>query len=453
MKTLRSLFLAIILFPVISSGQIQSVLPVSTAKNGSLTAVVYDWEVIGVNPSNLGWDVNHRLSFTILDAGISGQSKGMNMPTVATALGSASLISGALSWQKILGSPRGMNAYGDVNWFAVSFKIPVIPGAFAVNLRDRIIGNAFLGFNASEALIHSTDGEYTDARIMSFLNGTTLNYLHYREINLDYGVKLFSSSGGFGSAGPDLSKCFSFNKNNTNLGDEEASTYAGIGLKYIFGIADLNGGISGGGINAIYDMTPDYPNVPKGFFNTPGHGYAFDLGLSEKYRRWTFGWSVTDFGSIRWKHASSTVHDTNVAPIKYGSDFLNELKTGTLAGSTPASDFTTYLPAKMRVAASYILTKNWLLSADAIFPLNRVVGGLQGPYYAVGAQWKAPKIITLSTGFATTAYFGWGIPLGVTFSATKRIEFYAGTNDITAFLGKPSNANVSMGIWMFRYNL
>ncbi len=454
MKILKSLFPVILLFPFITIGQVQSVLPVGTAKDGSLTAVVYDWEVVGVNPANLGWDVNHRFSFTILDAGISGQSTGMNLPTLSNAIGSPSLITRATSWQSILGTPRGMNAYGDINWFAASFRVPVIPGAFAVNLRDRIMGTGYFGFNTSQALIHSGDETYSDATILSFFNGTSLDYLHYREINLDYGVKLFSSGGGFGSAGPDESKCFSFDKNNSNLGDDEASTYAGIGIKYIFGVADVNGGISNGGINAIYDMYPSYPNIPKDFFNTPGHGYALDLGLSEKYRRWTFGLSATDLlGSIRWKNGSETTHDTNVTPIKNGSDFMDELKTGTLGGSVPEGDYTTYIQAKIRLGASYILTKRVLLSSDIIFPLNSVVGGLQGPYFALGGQWKATKIITICTGFTTTTNFGWGLPLGVTVNATKRISFYAGTNDITAYLGKPTNANVSAAIWMFRYDL
>ncbi|HTB33130.1 MAG TPA: DUF5723 family protein [Bacteroidia bacterium] len=451
MKTYHSLLIAAILFPFISIGQIQSVLPVSTAKNGSLTAVVYDWEAIGVNPSNLGWSDNHQFSYTILDAGISGQSKGMNFPSLLTALQSGSLTSSALSWQSILGSPRGMNTYADINWFALSFRIPSIPGAFAINLRDRIIGNAFLGPGASQALIHSTDGIYNDATIMSFLNGTSLNYLHYREINFDYGVKIFGTAEGAHEV-TDISKCFSFSGKTLGGNDDQASTYVGVGFKYIFGVADLNGGVSGGGINAIYDMYNDYPNIPAGFFNTPGHGYAFDFGASEIYKRWTFGWSVTDFGSIKWKYAHATVNDTSVAPIKYGSDFMNELKNGTLASSTPAPDYTTYLPAKMRVGASYILNRRIMLSADAIFPLNKVVAGLQSPYYAIGGQWKATRIITISTGFATTANFGWGLPLGVTFNASHRIEFYMGTTDITAYLGKPSDANVSAAFWMFRYN-
>ena len=449
MKTTGSL-LAAILLSFVLSGQIQSVLPVGTAKMGTLTAVAYDWEVIGVNPSNLGWDCNHQFSFTLLDIGVSGQSKGMNFPTMVSALQSSSLTSSAESWQKILGTPRGMNTYADINWFALSFRLPSIPGAFAVNMRDRIIGNAYLGPEASQALMNSTDGEYNDAKIMSFLNGTKLNYEHYREINLDYGVRLF---GGAGSVDNSInsSKCFSFTKATSDFG-EEAETYAGVGFKYIFGVADLNGGVSEGGINAIYDIYNNYPNIPAGFFNTPGHGYAVDFGLSEIYKHWTFGWSITDYGSINWKHGYSTTGDTSVAPIKYGSDFMGELKSGTLAGSIPMGGYTTYLPAKMRVGASYILNKRIQLSADAIFPLNRVVGGLQGPYYGAGVQWKATKILTLCSGFSTTAYFGWGIPLGFTFNATRRIEFYAGTNDITAYLGKPTDANVSAAIWMFRYN-
>ena len=452
MKTYLSLLAAVTLFPIVLIGQVQSVLPVSTAKNGSLTAVAYDWEVIGVNPSNLGWNVNHEFSITVLDAGLSGQSQGMNMSTLGTALGSSSLVSSALSWQKILGAPRGMNAYGDINWFALSFRVPAIPGGFAVNLRDRITGTGYFGFNTSQALIHSVDGVNNDATILSYLNGTKLNYDHYREINIDYGVKLLGKPEEVGYTGSNINKCFSFDKKTGNY-DDGGSIYAGVGFKYIFGIADINGGVSDGGINATYDMNNNYPNIPASFFNTPGHGYAFDFGFSEIYKRWTFGLSATDLGQINWEHGKKTAHDTSVASIKYGSDFMNELKTGTLAGSVPAGYYSTPLPAKMRVGASYILNKKVLLSSDLIFPLNKVIGGQQSPYFALGGQWKAIRFITLSGGFATTAYFGWALPLGITFKATHGFEFYMGTNDVTAFLGKPNNANISVAVWMFRYNL
>ena len=446
MKATLAFLIVPLLLPIYSKGQIQSILPVSTAKNGSLTAVAYDWEVIGVNPANLGWSVNHQFSFTVLDAGMSAQSNGMSFPGLLTATESQSLVTRATSWQQILGAPNGMNADIDINWFAVSFRIPNFPGAFAANIRDRIASNAFLGSAGSQAMINSNDGVYNDVTIMSFLNGTQLSYEHYREINVDYGVGIYNTT----DNSDDVSKCFSFTKRELGSGDQ-LKLYGGIGIKYIFGIADINGGVSNGGLNAIYEINNHYPNLPGGFFNTPGHGYAFDLGLSAEYKHWKFGLSLTDIGTIKWSHGSIVTGDTNVATIKHGSDFINELKNGTIPGSQTAPSYSISTPSKVRAGASYKVNNRVTFSSDIVYPMVKVPDGLTGPYFALGAELKATKILTLSTGFATTQNFGWGIPIGATFNATPNIQFYIGMTDITSYFGK-QNATVSAAIWMFRYN-
>lgn len=447
MKRLILIFVSSVILPVISREQVQSVLPVATANNGALTAVAYDWSVIGVNPANLGWSINHTLSFTFLDMGVSGQSEGMSFPSLMSAFHSSNLISSANSWQQILGAPGGMNTNADINWFAVSFRLPQVPGAFAVNMRDRIEGNGFLGINASQAIMNSDNNVYDDQAILSFLDGTTLKYIHYREINVDYGLPLYVPNG-VDNTSPDLTKCFNFNSRNN-----QTAFYGGIGFKYLMGIADINSGILTDGIDATYNMNDNYPDIPGGFFNTPGHGFAFDLGLSAIYQRWKFGWSFTDLGSITWKHTLATTGDTNVATIRHGSDVINELENGTLAGTQPAPDYTTSLPAKMRLGISYKLTSLILLSSDFIMPLNQTSFGPSGPYFALGTQIKTSKYITICAGFAIATYYGWSIPLGITYSINKHIDFYLGTNDITGIIGKTNNADVSTAVGLFTFNL
>lgn len=444
MKNRIAFLIITTLAPFYSYAQIQTVLPISTAQNGSLTATAYNWQAIGVNPANLGWEENSKSSFTILDAGANGQSAGMSLGALSSALGSSSLVTRANSWQQILGAPNGMNVNADVNWFALSFRVPTIPGAFAVNMRDEVVGNGFLDINASQALIHSDDGEYNDATIMSFLNGTTLTYQHYREINFDYGVGLFNN----GDDANDISKCFSFT--SPTSGKNGINLYAGVGFKYIFGVADINGGVADNGLDALYDMNSHYPNIPGGFFNTPGHGYALDLGLGAKYKHWKFGLSVTDIGSIRWTHASVVNGDTNMAPVRNGNDLISELKTGTLAGTQAAGDYTTSLPTDVRLGASYKWSNKLTFSSDLIAPLNKLPGELQGPYFAVGAQWKTTKVVTLTTGIATAQYYGWGIPLGAILNATPHMQFYVGTTDITSYVGK-RGSDVSLATWLFSY--
>lgn len=450
MKFLPLSLIILLIFPIVSRGQIQTVLPVGTAKDGSLTAVAYDWEAIGVNPANLGWQVNHRLSFTILDVGASAQSEGNNFPAFMNLINSQNLISTSNSSQQVLGAPRGMNMAADVNWFAVSFRIPKIPGAFAVNMRDRVWGIGYLGPNTPLAVGNGENQVINDQATLAFLDGTTLQYTHYREINIDYGVPLFKL-GGDGTT--DINKCFSFSSRK-DMYDDEASVYAGIGFKYIIGYANVNGNVADSGINALYNINGSYPDIPppKGLFNGPGHGYAFDLGLSGIYKRWKLGISVTDLGSITWKQGFVTAHDTTIYTIRHGSDLWNQLIDGTLAGSVPAPSYSTSLPLKFRMGISFQWTPIFLLSADFIAPLNTSPIGPNAFYGALGAQIKVSRHIAIWTGFATAETYGWGIPLGFTFTVHKHFQFYLGTNDVSSYI-RPRDADVSLAVWMFRYNL
>ena len=449
MKIPFLLLIPLLLFPEISREQIQAVLPVGTAKDGSLTAVAYDWEVIGVNPANLGWQVNHKFSFTVLDAGVSAQSEGNNFPAFMNLINSQNLISSSNSSQQILGAPRGMNISADINWFAVSFRIPKIPGAFAINMRDRVWGNGFLGPNTPLAVGNGENQIFSDQATLVFLSSTSVQYTHYREINIDYGLPLFKF-GGDGTT--DINKCFTFS-GQKNVNTDQDGLYAGIGFKYLIGYANINANVDSG-INAVYNINSSYPDIPppKGLFNGPGHGYAFDVGLSAIYKRWKFGLSITDIGSITWKQGYVTFNDTTIYQIRHGSDLWNELINGTLAGSVPASAYTTALPYKLRAGVAFQWTPIVLVSADFIDPLNTSPIGPNALYGAVGAQIKIKRHVAVWTGFATAQGYGWGFPLGFTFTVDKHFQFYLGTSDVTSYI-RPRDADVSLAVWMFRYNL
>src|SRR6185312_10849824 len=266
--------------------------------------------------------------------GASGQGNGMSFGSLMQALNSPSIITRADNWQRIMGTGSGLNVNADINWFAVSFRAPKFPGTIALNVRDRVMANGFLGPNSANALSHSNDRVYNDSTILSLLSGTSLNYLHYREFNLSYGSPILNIQSSSSPTGedPDIAKCFSFTKGASRKTDpDKLALYGGVGVKYLLGLAYINSTVNNG-INATYAMTSHYPNLGPGFPNSPGHGVAFDLGLGAKYKKWTFSWSVTDLGSITWK-TSETIADTNVATIRHGSDMINQLKNGSLAGS------------------------------------------------------------------------------------------------------------------------
>ncbi|HSY77496.1 MAG TPA: hypothetical protein VK890_11600, partial [Bacteroidia bacterium] len=279
MKKLSLVFIAILSLPLVSKEQIQTVLPVATAENGALTSTVIDWNTIGINPSNLGWSTNHNLSFTFLNIGASGQSQGMNIATFMNANTSPDIVSSSNSWQNILGVTHGMSAYGDVNWAAASWRIPKFPGAFAVNIRDRVFANGELGPNAVNALSNFNNRDFNDATILTLLDGTSLNYYHYREINLAFGSPLLNLKAGSSDDDPDLAKCFSFGSKGGANGNN-VELFGGLGFKYLIGLANVTAQVANSGINANYVMSNNYPNIPQGLFSGPGQGFAFDLGLS-----------------------------------------------------------------------------------------------------------------------------------------------------------------------------
>jgi hypothetical protein len=449
MKTRLTLLLPAIVFPAIGWGQIGATIPVSDAKNGTLTSTVYDWEAIGINPANLGWSVNHQFSITLMDVGLYGQSEDMDFSRLTSAMHTSG-IPAVESWQNILSLPNGMTADADINWIAASFKVPTVPGAFAVSMRDRIMGNAALSANTTEALTINDTRVFNDAVTMQLLSGTRLHYIHYREFNLDYGSPLLNIKQTEEDESPGIAKCFSFSK-RTGVGSDQVALYGGIGIKYLIGYAHVDGNINNG-INATYSVANNYPNTLYTFGQAPGHGFAADLGLGAIWKRWTFGWSVTDIGSIKWSHTMTTTGDTNIAAITHGSDVLNELKSGTLGGSQQTTDAVTDLPAKMRFGASYRAGNKWLVSADIITSLNKTTDNLIGPYFALGAQYDVIRTVSLYAGLAYSNGYSLVMPIGATVTVNNHFQFYLGTTDITSYLGRNHNADISAGLWMFRYN-
>ena len=53
MKKIILFFIVGLSFPLYSLSQVDLCLPVATAKGGTVTALLYDWEAIGINPANL----------------------------------------------------------------------------------------------------------------------------------------------------------------------------------------------------------------------------------------------------------------------------------------------------------------------------------------------------------------------------------------------------------------
>jgi len=469
-------------YPFYSNAQIDLCLPVATARGGAVTALVNDWEAIGINPANLGWKSNHKFSITILGVGLSAQSSALDFNTLKNALispGDTFSKAQKQHFGEVFSNPNGLNLYGDVNWLAFSFNIPKV-GGFAMNLRDVLTAHLGLSKTAADIMfngLQSTayqDSSITLQKISHELAGTNFGLYYYRELNLDYGRELFHIGGG--QTGSVASFDVRTSEKSGSAGDTSDNAlrfYGGIGLKYLWGLADVYGQVTDGGINAHSSVSssfginygnkiPDFTSTSvANLFNNTGTGYGIDIGLSAVWKNWKFGVSATDLGALNWTHNTLTAIDTNMPKLQPGNNGINswsEIGNFAFADNSIMSfkggpDYTVPLPAKLRTGASYIVNKWVTLSADAVFPLNNVIGNIQTPFFAVAGQITIWKTLMICTGLAGSQVYGFDVPFGITFSLKNFVQFYIATSDIVTYFGRTNNPNISAAFGLLRFNL
>jgi hypothetical protein len=452
MRKINLLLNITILFPICLRAQLNFVFPVGTAKGGAITAQANDWEVIGVSPSNLGWESNDRISFTILNIGISAQADQLTLPNVEK------IISGKDTnmLERIASSHSGLNIYGNFIWAAFSIKIPKI-GGLALSISDRAFGNitmspnitsssqfqtafaaiastAFTSQNAQkfngQVNINTADSLQMLVNTLNSFSGSYVSMYEFREINVDYGRELFK-------IGSDDSTAFKF--------------YGGVGLKYLIGLADIHGQFVNGTVTADYaiENNPIYSPIPS---NAPGQGYGIDIGTSMVYKKWKFAVAVTDIGSINWTGTHATLNDTIVAEriITDRSDSSNSSNVKNYI-QTNGEKFTTILPSKFRLGASYKVNNLLTVASDVIMPLNNAVGNLIGTYYSIAGHLTLFKALVLDAGFATAKNYGVVMPMGIAFG--HKVQIYFGVNDVLTYFGKTTNTDLSAAVGLIRVNL
>jgi len=452
MKKITFLSVTTLLISFCLNAQLNFVYPVGTAKGGALTAQATDWEAIGVSPSNLGWESNDRISATLLNIGISAQADLLTLPNVENMINNKD----TTILEKIASSHSGLNIYGNFIWAAFSIKIPKI-GGLAISISDRAFGNitmspaitsnsqyqtafaaiastAFTPQNAQKfnnnVNVNTADSLQMLVNTLNSFSGSYVSMYEFREINVAYGTRILK-------IGADDSTAIKI--------------YGGFGFKYLIGLADLHGQFVNGTVTADYaiENSPSFSPIPSG---PPGSGYGIDLGASMVYKRWKFAVAATDLGSINWSGTHATLNDTTVAEriITDRSDSSNSSNIKNYI-QTNGEKFTTILPAKFRMGASYKVNKMVTVASDVILPLNNAVGNLVGTYYSISCHLSLFKALVFDAGFATAKNYGVVMPMGIAFG--HKVQIYFGVNDILTYLGKTTNTDLSAAVGLIRVNL
>jgi Family of unknown function (DUF5723) len=427
----------LILIPLVSSAQLSLGSPSTIANGGAVTAKVDEWMAIGVNPANLGWDENPTFSFSILNFGADFQAQSLYFSTFSQSFSS---IGGSFSnaekqnLENVI-SPPGLVFNSEVTWISSSFFINKI-GGFGIGITDRVFGGFTLNRNASNILFNGINPEqYVDSTltrnsISKELDGSTIAYTHLRELNIDFGRKILQIG--------------------SNYDPNKFEIFGGIGLNYIWGLANLEEQVIGENIAGNYSAN----NSDLGEeFSSPGHGLGIDLGLSAKYKLWKFGISVTDLGFVRWTQNRKESLDTTIAQLEASGLSVNSIYSTSIPftdilQNSPAPDYTTNLPTQLRLGADYEPEKMFEFSSDLVFPLNKALGNLPDPYMVVAGEVHAPKGFDFNMGIEASA-LGVGIPMGIFLGPLK---LYVGTGDIFSLLGFNKNSNLSLVVGIFHYD-
>jgi Family of unknown function (DUF5723) len=458
------LFIGLLLLSINALSQIDNGTTTATGKGGASTALLRNWDAIGINPSNLGWFDNHMVSIGVFNFGITAQSDALQSKALRKALINPSdTFTGAdkAFYAKSFNSPNALNLQTNLTWGAASVYFPKL-GGIAVSLRDRAYAHVGLNKNAADLIFNGQNAAFLQdtstytKTLGQLFDSTNISFLHYRELNFAYGRRLIGTG------------------TEDENGNPAFQLYGGIGLKILWGFSSIdaqaeNGVLSGNGsistdynvnYSAINNFTPQSSSL---VFNANGTGMAFDAGASIILKgKFIFGASLTDVGSITWKNNQLFSADTLMTAPDTTNMGLNSWDVATqssfafanngLLNYGPGSNFKTVLPSRLRLGAGMKFEK-FEMALDLVLPLANKDLNLSSPYMAIGAEYNILGFVKINAGFSGNPDLGWSVPVGVIAGIGGVVELGIATGDILTFLDKSRDPYLSMSFFALRVNI
>jgi hypothetical protein len=271
------------------------------------------------------------------------------------------------------------------------------------------------------------------------------------------------------------------------------SAYAGVGIKYLQGIALIDVAAENNQLTkdnivasrtlgltildsvAVRDKDQAYQGFIQNatdlnkFFSAEsvGSGLALDLGINMVIKRNLYvGLAVTNIGNINWSSNTFKLQNDKLEAIEGGG--LNNYNilaasanTFKLAGQGAAlklkgtGEITENVPSVIRVGTSYEYFRTFHIGLDVIIPRNRAAGNLENPLVTLGGEYRLTRYIRLSSGISVGGNQARpNIPAGVVFSFRKRwFEAGVATRDIISYLPflNTENSTISFSAGFFRF--
>lgn len=430
----------------------------ATGKGVSSTFVT-DYHCLGINPANLGWRAYDEKKITMgtSEFGMSIYSESLAKQDLRDniwgVIKSGSLDS--LTYEDKIAAAEGFASDFAFNWdynmFGFSFQNEKL-GGIAIGIRSRASWASSFSDDFSDLLFNGKFSQQFDSlayfngidtsmianygnmspdsarnvlngsfaiplRISEIIGDSYLRLSMNREYHLGYGRKLFGN-------------------------DSTFAMYAGVGAKFIQGVAMMNlAGDGNGGYTMVSAFSPgfdiDYaaglPSLEKqvnNFWRSPvGYGYGFDVGVNiSLFNKLHLAASVTNVGQM--KYTGNVFRGTDTLVIDYQALGLEDMN---ISNSIPelleetglfklqgVSDTTISLPGNVRFGASMEIGEFVHVGADLVAPFNTALpGSVNGFAWGIGGDAIIPagkSKIFIMAGVTGGGGYDIQVPLGINFA-------------------------------------
>lgn len=434
----------------------------NVARGGVSNTFVTDYQVIGINPANLGRSGNARVALTIGEFGVGVGSQSLTRSQLEKFVrhsGEDLNRAEKLELARAFTSDNTLNLSVDATPIALSVVLPVV-GAFAFNVRQRATGHMALNQNTAELLFLGKEASIypktfnpaTAPLISEVMDGTAVQLAAYNEYNIAYGRNILTLPG--------------------------LKLSGGVGYRYIQGLGVVDVRSENGKLDAYTALSPqfdiDYGKITGNpsfnqrkdtgeLLQPVGRGNGFDAGLAAELGKVVrAGVSVTDMGSMTWEGNLLTANDQKLRRLRSSGvnsyEFVTELAdlfvngTDSLIQYKPAQKQRAQLPTKLRAGIGLKVGTRLEVGIDVTQPLNNVAGNIPDTFYGLGIDVKPLKWIRLSTGISRGAGYKTGFPVGFAI-ATSAYEFGFSTRDLQGLLTDDDNPYGSIALGFLRLKI
>jgi len=491
----RLLLISLLLNSINLFSQTEFIAYTATGK-GVASTFVTDYHALGINPANLGWQRYPDKHFTtgttefgvsIYSSSLSKQGLRDNLWAVmkSQSLDTLTTQQKADAVRDFAGSDFAFNF--DNNIFSFAYQSQKF-GGIAISVRTRASWNSNFSAQFTDLLFNGSQASYFDSlvytngidttvvannssyadssghvlsgqasvplNISQLIDGTYLRLSWNREYNIGYGRQII------------------------NL-DSNLIIYAGVGAKYIQGIAYFDLSSDNGNLSMVSAMSPGFdinyglaalnnPSAVVGsaqnfFKNSVGQGWGFDVGTNVLlFKKLHLAASVTNIGQMTYNANVYEAADTLIVDysniglqdMNITNSVPNMLEEGGLLKLKGRQSYTVQLPGTFRMGASIDLGKIARVGIDMVAPFNQVPGSFNGFAWGIGGDVRLVKgLIHLSTGYTGGGGYDNQLPVGINFVLKNgSYEFGVASRDaITFFSENKPTLSAAMGFARFRF--